>query len=338
MTREAYLFIQRAQMQSERLANLLLLNTALRFSLTEPRTPYRILVNSIPKSGTNLLMKTLSLYPTVRDSKISLHSEMPGTAWRRLQPARRQIWNVFRSVKSTYELAKSSIIARQSERPTTKQVTIGGFHNIFVNGDDLEKLLSQVRNGWFVAGHMPYSDRLERLLVDNQFRMILIIRDPRDVIESELAFFYNTKKLSLHNYYRNLTHDEGLMAIIRGTSQSHDLPTQPNIRDILLGYLPWLSKPYVYVTTFEDLVGPMGGGQSGAQIHQIRAIANHLEISISEDEVKTIQAHAFGGTHTFRKGAIGSWKQKFTEEHRIACKDLIGDLLIQLGYEKDTLW
>jgi hypothetical protein len=128
------------------------------------------------------------------------------------------------------------------------------------------------------------------------------------------------------------------MSIIRGIPQNGEYPEQSDIRDLLLGYMPWLSKPYVYVTTFEDLVGPLGKGDSNLQTEQILAIAKHLKLSISDEDLAHIKTYMFGGTHTFRRGVIGSWRKSFSEEHKLACKELIGDLLIQLGYEKDTNW
>lgn len=335
MSNNSFFSLERTRLRAERLLNLLLFNSFLGSSFPQSEIPYKIFVNSIPKSGTNLLMKTLSLFPTVRDSKISLHSEMAGTPWRPSQLLRRQIWNIFPSVRASHELAKSAIV---SDEPLPNHATVGGFHDVYVPCRSLEKLLSRVRVGWFAAGHMPFSNCFDRTLVENNFRMLLIIRDPRDVVNSELNFFLNREELALHGYYQGLSREDGLMSIIRGIPGDGDYPAQPNIRDLLSGYLPWRSKPYVYVTTFEDLVGPRGGGNARAQAEEIRAIANHLELTISYKELAHIKNNAFGGTHTFRKGIIGAWQQTFGREHRLACKELIGDLLIQLGYEDDFDW
>jgi len=45
-----------------------------------------------------------------------------------------------------------------------------------------------------------------------------------------------------------------------------------------------------------------------------------------------------GKSPTFRSGKIGGWKKAFNEENKSIFKDLAGDLLIQLGYEKDLNW
>jgi hypothetical protein len=41
---------------------------------------------------------------------------------------------------------------------------------------------------------------------------------------------------------------------------------------------------------------------------------------------------------TFRSGKTGEWKKHFTDEHKRIFKDAAGDLLVQLGYEKNNDW
>ncbi|MDL1944847.1 sulfotransferase domain-containing protein, partial [Chloroflexi bacterium CFX2] len=43
-------------------------------------------------------------------------------------------------------------------------------------------------------------------------------------------------------------------------------------------------------------------------------------------------------SHTFRSGKAGGWKEHFTEEHKKLFKNVAGDLLARLGYEKDDDW
>jgi len=41
---------------------------------------------------------------------------------------------------------------------------------------------------------------------------------------------------------------------------------------------------------------------------------------------------------TFRSGKIRQWKEVFTEEHKVAFKKKVGKILIALGYEEDDDW
>ena len=45
-----------------------------------------------------------------------------------------------------------------------------------------------------------------------------------------------------------------------------------------------------------------------------------------------------GKSRTFRSGKTGGWKEHFPREHRLLFKDVAGDLLVRLGYEKDNDW
>jgi hypothetical protein len=41
---------------------------------------------------------------------------------------------------------------------------------------------------------------------------------------------------------------------------------------------------------------------------------------------------------TFRKGQPGNWSEYFTEANKTLMKEVAGDLLVRLGYEKDKDW
>jgi hypothetical protein len=43
-------------------------------------------------------------------------------------------------------------------------------------------------------------------------------------------------------------------------------------------------------------------------------------------------------SHTFRSGKTGGWREYFTDEYKALFKDVAGDLLDRLGYEKDNDW
>ncbi len=58
-----------------------------------------------------------------------------------------------------------------------------------------------------------------------------------------------------------------------------------------------------------------------------KTILNSLESSINPSK-----------SPTFRSGKTGEWKKSFSPEHKKIFKDVAGDLLIRLGYEKDNDW
>lgn len=44
------------------------------------------------------------------------------------------------------------------------------------------------------------------------------------------------------------------------------------------------------------------------------------------------------GTNFLRKGVAGDWREIFTKRDKEVFKEEAGELLIGLGYEKDTSW
>ena len=66
----------------------------------------------------------------------------------------------------------------------------------------------------------------------------------------------------------------------------------------------------------------------------------HLDYNYSDDDdiIRWICENSFGKTSTFRKGQIGNWKNIFGRAEIDLFKELTGNLLIELGYEKTKNW
>lgn len=119
-----------------------------------------------------------------------------------------------------------------------------------------------------------------------------------------------------------------------------DLPWFVGIVEYYRLFLPWMHAAKFYTVRFENLVGPNGGGTLEAQLQEIKNIAKHMGLEIDDARAKQIGEDLFGGTLTFRSGQIGTWKKYFTPEIKQAFKSIPGanELLIELGYEKDANW
>lgn len=172
---------------------------------------------------------------------------------------------------------------------------------------------------------------------------IFIYRDPRDQI---ISFAYFIQKIDRWPHLKKLSMSELIMKLITDISMLYGPKGFVNsiwlelkgVDSYYLLYLDWRLIDEVYATTFEKLVGKQGGGSDELQFLEIKNIALHLGYNLSNDEIKEIQSKLFGGTWTFREGKIGSWKEHFTLEHKKAFKKVAGQLLIDLGYEKDLNW
>ncbi len=187
--------------------------------------------------------------------------------------------------------------------------------------------------------HLIYTDERAALLSDPDIVKFFIYRDPRDQIVS-LAYFIKKDQRRWPGAV-NLSLEDLITDIIDGGQYTAGFPPTKNVADLYEAYLPWMACPGVCTVRFENLVGARGGGSDEAQEAEIRRIAAHLELALSDETVASIAQKLFGSNRagtTFRKGQIGEWKTHFTVHHKKRVKELIGQLLIDLDYEKDFDW
>lgn len=212
-------------------------------------------------------------------------------------------------------------------------------HNI----DGWEKQLPSVWAGQSITAHLKYDPALVKQLGCLGFKSLFIIRDPRDVIVSN-AYYIAKKDKShrLHSYYNSLMgKDDWIMAGIQGIPGellSDGIPAK-SLGELLSGFLPWLDEQSCLCVRYEDLVGSKGGGDDDLQYNSTRKIIQHVGLRLDDGQSRMI-AHRvyFPNARTFRKGAIGDWRNHFTAEHVIEMKKTCGDALIRLGYENDDNW
>lgn len=203
--------------------------------------------------------------------------------------------------------------------------------------------LYTVKNGQVVTAHLPWSKALVEILISQGFGILFIIRDLRDKAVSDVHYLvHKSTDHQLHRYFSSLNSDEErLMAYIHGVpDHCHPGGIRPRVwEDHTKSMLPWLDEPNCMTIRFEDLIGSAGGGSDKKQIETVEAIVKHIGIELSQEEIRQIAAKSFfTGSRTFRKGQIGGWRNHFTEEHKQAFKEVHGDTLIRLGYEKDYDW
>ncbi|MBI5935230.1 MAG: sulfotransferase domain-containing protein [Chloroflexi bacterium] len=168
------------------------------------------------------------------------------------------------------------------------------------------------------------------------FVPFFIFRDPRDVVVSHVFYVTEMEARHVHHdYYASLPDfDARLKVSILGRPDTNI--EFPNIADRFAPYLGWLDHPEVLTIHFEDLVH--------ARAETLSRMVRHLEARapLNVTRERTIEALEASinpsKSPTFRSGKTGEWKKYFTEEHRKIFKDVAGDLLVKLGYEKNDEW
>ena len=273
----------------------------------------RVVANSIPKSGTNLLVRLLTLLGFEQTSEMGIRSRL---------------------VAGPFSPARKLLRARSKEK-----VTIGVVSPQRIDRRWLERRLSRVPDGYFVSAHCVYSPELASLFAGERMRVVCILRDPRDVAVSQMHHIKQRKEHFAHEAFLKLPSDhERLLHSIRGGELGGR--RLQSLDERYRQFLGWQDDDNAMVIKFEDLVGPRGGGSAEAQRCTVERVARHLGVSANEETVPSpsIEEGLYGLGRTFRKGQIGGWRSEFSEEHARAARAVAGPLLVELGYEADPDW
>lgn len=163
--------------------------------------------------------------------------------------------------------------------------------------------------------------------------VFLIIRDPRDQIVSEVFYAVGIhEEHKLHDYLVSLKSIEDRIAALINGIQDGGVK-RINVREHYELFLPWLTRPEVYVMRFEDIVNDPA--------KEIDNVLNYMEEKgffprVSRAEAVEILRGQMSPekSETFREGKTGQWRDYYTAENIIQFEEVAGDLLDRLGYEK----
>jgi len=187
----------------------------------------------------------------------------------------------------------------------------------------------------------PFLNMQQTLL--KKAKIVIMIRDPRDVIISRIHWIEKHKlKTAIDTY--NFSYEEFKNFDFQTKVKAVILSEFDKETDFSKQAIAWMQSPYVHVCSFEDLVGPKGGGDRNRQIAAIQELALFMGFNLPKHRIEFIADNVFGvnkvmtGDGTFRSGQIGSWKNCFGYEEKALYKELYGRDLIEMGYEQDYAW
>ncbi len=276
----------------------------------------RLLINSMPKSGTHLLVKTVELlgYQNFLNSLFKKVLSKLG------------LW-----VPSSliYEGVNRNIAFLFQRRNYEATVDIGVMSPVAVSYRLSKKWLQRVGSGSYIAGHVPYSEEFKDLLHELYFKHILIIRDPRDVIVS-MAHYMARPEHSASKNFKKFTFEDRIRFLMDGGV----LDNRPFIgfKEAYKKVLLW-NETDCLVVRFEDLVGGRGGGSVEEQRKTIYRIAKYLGKS-DEGLIKSVCENIYDpSSPTFRRGEIGAWKDEFPVNLLKEFNTEMEKVLRTLGYD-----
>lgn len=169
-----------------------------------------------------------------------------------------------------------------------------------------------------------------------KFIPYFIFRDPRDVVVSHVFYVTEMETNHVHHaYYQSLPNfDERLKVSILGRPDANI--EFLNIADRFKPYLDWLNHKEVLSIHFEDLIH----NRAETLTRMMNHFLDKVPLQTSGELILASLESAINPTKspTFRSGKTGEWKKYFKDEHKQIFKEVAGDLLIKLGYEKDSEW
>jgi hypothetical protein len=182
-----------------------------------------------------------------------------------------------------------------------------------------------LKSGQCAPGHLHYSFALENFLMSrSEYRMLFIIRDPRDLVISWVDFVYSSSA------YRSTAWNEYCQKQANISYPTDEARISSSI-DGLLGmgldrFMPWINSPACLTVKFEDLYPEISSGKAGPTVDRI---ASYLDCS-SIDVGGVLGA---GRTASNRPDKVGVYKRRMTKTHleRIEQTDF-QKLVIQFGY------
>jgi hypothetical protein len=206
---------------------------------------------------------------------------------------------------------------------------------------ETKKRLSWLPRSAFISSHMFFDDELYQAITNKNIKVILSVRDPRDLVLSAANYI----KEEAHPYsphFRDLSLEKVINHVIMGVNgplymhkpkkpkspvfKNYNHNLQGGIFETCQRFLRWEGVGQALRINFEDLVGSKGGSCDEKQKETILRIAEFCSVQLLDTDLDNIKNNLFGGSSTFRKGKIGSWKKVFTDENIKIFKEYSGDL------------
>jgi hypothetical protein len=164
-----------------------------------------------------------------------------------------------------------------------------------------------------------------------------IYRDPRDLLISQVFFATDIhEEHGMHDFYNSLP-DFGDRLKVAITGIDRDGLKMVSVKQRYEGVFRWFEQKNVLRIRYEELIDKRDATLN-AMLDEVEKTG--YQIPTPRDEALSVLVEAIQPkkSYTFRSGKTGGWKTYFTEEHKSLFKDVAGDLVVRLGYEKNNDW
>lgn len=158
---------------------------------------------------------------------------------------------------------------------------------------------------------------------------LFIYRNPLDIVVSEANYYHRDGNTVFEGYFAGQSFEERLLRLI------DDPWLMGSIRDRVGGFIPWLSFPNVVPISFEELIGPNGGGDVETQTRLIWSLQLKLHV---DGNARDFGDQVFNkNAATFHAGQIGAHRTLLTDRARAKLDTLPKDYLEAYGYDDHSV-
>jgi len=207
--------------------------------------------------------------------------------------------------------------------PTISGANVGKFGG-------LHSLVRRIRPGQVVVSHLRHSDADEQTLANAGVRGLFMVRNPRDLVVSQIHYVTKRTDHRLHDLFSALPDKR---ARLRKAIVGDAAAGLPSIAERLAYFEGWLSSDLLTVR-FEDLVGSSGGGDADRQRELLRTVFEHLGVDAGPARVDAVASRLFSAdSPTFRSGQVGSSRDFFDDELEELFQTTIGTHAEPYGYD-----
>jgi len=204
---------------------------------------------------------------------------------------------------------------------------------ILLNEKERKRLL---RNDlFFLSGHYQWTPASEQLLRTVQCKMVLIVRDLRDVLTA---------------FYRALEARNRTAAKWQPVFDAYGDDREKIFEDMLLdkfgkastapkhfesAYFPWMKCDFCYVTRFEKLIGSKGGGDDLVQRKEFQQIYNFIELPQTDEwyRIHSLKLYNPKANSFVPGGGVGAYKRYFSKKNIDTFEKVAGKIHKAMGYK-----
>jgi hypothetical protein len=164
-------------------------------------------------------------------------------------------------------------------------------------------------------------------------KIIFNYRDPRDVIVSMINYLEGRTGAGYGNFFE-FEIFSSILSEMKTWEEKIDyaLRDKSFIASEQFEKSLWLLRhPRVCNVSFEELVGPKGGGSRDQQLAAVARIIRHIGSGQNPESV--VDEVYDQDSWTFHKGRTQAWQTRFTARNLDRYRERFGDLLEQYGYQ-----